>query len=357
MTTIAIVGAGMMGTALAWPLRDNGVEVRLVGTPLDEEIIRSILYNGLHPTLQRKVPQGVQAFYCEDIAEALHGTEFVVNGVSSFGTDWFVQSVGPRLRPEVPVLAVTKGLVTRPDGYLQTLPEYVNQGLPPALQDRISLNAIGGPCIAHELAARRQTCVVFAGRNLEHLSILKKLFTNSYYHIWTTPDYREVEICAALKNGYALAIGMGVGIMDRAGVDGLAHMYNPQAALFAQSCLEMRLLIKSQDGKEEYVSWLPGAGDLYVTVYGGRTLKLGRLLGQGYSFAEATGQMANVTLESVQIITRVFAAIKPLQDRGKIREEDLPLLSFLHGVISRDQPVDFPFDQFPSISDGYPLSN
>ncbi len=357
MTIVTIVGAGMMGTALCWPLRDNGVEVRLIGTPLDEEIIHSIIHTGLHPTLQRRVPPGVKAAYSDDLIKSLKGVDVIVNGVSSFGTDWFIESVGPQLEPGVPVLAVTKGLVAKPDGYLQTLPEYVDEGLSSNQQGKISLNAIAGPCIAHELAARRQTCVVFTGGDLAILSTLKKLFSTSYYHIWLSPDYREVEICAAAKNGYALAIGMAVGIMDVTGADGLAQMYNPQAALFAQSCLEMRLLLKSQGGKEEYASWLPGAGDLYVTVYGGRTLKLGRLLGQGHSFSDALGQMANVTLESVQIVNRLSAAIKPLQDRGKIRAEDLPLLRFLQGVITQDKPVEFPFDSFPGITHGYPLSN
>lgn len=41
VTTVAIVGAGLMGSATAWPLSDNGHSVRLVGTHLDGEIIAS----------------------------------------------------------------------------------------------------------------------------------------------------------------------------------------------------------------------------------------------------------------------------------------------------------------------------
>ena len=44
MAVIAVVGAGVMGTALTWPLADNGHQVRLVGTHLDEEIIESYTY-------------------------------------------------------------------------------------------------------------------------------------------------------------------------------------------------------------------------------------------------------------------------------------------------------------------------
>jgi glycerol-3-phosphate dehydrogenase (NAD(P)+) len=123
-------------------------------------------------------------------------------------------------------------------------------------------------------------------------------------------------------------------------------MYNPQAALFAQSCREMRLFLKSQSGKEDYVSGLPGAGDLYVTVYGGRTLKLGRLLGQGISFTEAKEKMAGITLESVETITHVANAIKPLEARGLIKADELPLIQFIHDVIQLNRPVDFPWESF-----------
>ena len=346
MTTVTIVGAGMMGSALCWPLRDNGMDVRLVGTPLDEEIIRSIIQTGIHPTLQRKIPDGVKPVYCDDLSQALKGTNVVVNGVSSFGTDWFAHDVGPLLKAGVPAIAVTKGLVVQPDGYLKPLPEYIDDCLPSESRGKISLNAIGGPCIAHELAARRETCVVFTGHDLEILLKLRKLFSTPYYHIWASTDLREVEICAALKNGYSLAMGMMVGVLDKTGADGLAEMYNPQAALFAQSCREMRLLLKSQGGNEDYVSGLPGAGDLYVTVYGGRTLKLGRLLGQGISFPQAKEMMAGITLESVETIIHVADAIAPLEARGLVRSDELPLIKFVHDVIRLNRPVDFPWESF-----------
>ncbi|MFB3819316.1 MAG: 3-hydroxyacyl-CoA dehydrogenase NAD-binding domain-containing protein [Candidatus Methylomirabilales bacterium] len=55
MATVAIVGAGFMGSAMAWPLADNGHAVRLVGTPLDAEIIRQCRTAGRHPRLGRPV--------------------------------------------------------------------------------------------------------------------------------------------------------------------------------------------------------------------------------------------------------------------------------------------------------------
>jgi len=75
MAIVTILGAGRMGTAVTWPLRDNGHEVRLVGTHLDGEIIRSCLDARYHPGLRRRIPDGVQPLFLEQLSEALTGAD------------------------------------------------------------------------------------------------------------------------------------------------------------------------------------------------------------------------------------------------------------------------------------------
>lgn len=346
MSIITIVGAGMMGTALCWPLADNGHTVRLVGTPLDEEIVTSLHATRIHPKLQRRIPEGVSVFRAAQLPEALAGAEIVASGVSSFGVEWFARTVGEYLQPGVPVIAVTKGLEDQPDGVLITLPEATRRRLPPAVRGQVSLNAIGGPCIAHELAARRQTAVVFCGEDRAVLAHLRETFATSYYHIWLSTDVIGVEVCAAMKNAYALGVGLAVGMMEQAGADGLAQMYNPQAALFAQGCLEMRRLLEITGGGLDNIAWLPAPGDLYVTVFGGRTVRLGKLLGQGLSFAEARQQMAGETLESVEIATRVARALPRLAARGLAHLEDFPLLLHMDRILNHGERVNLPWEAF-----------
>lgn len=346
MPVITILGAGMMGTALCWPLVDNGHQVRLVGTPLDDEIIANIRRLGVHPRLSRHIPEAVRPFDHTQIQEALEGAEVLACGVSSFGMDWFIETAGPFLKPEVPVIAVTKGLVDSPDGSLQILPDYIDGQLPERLRGKISLNAIGGPCIAHELAARRQTGVVFCGEDARALAQLRGIFQTSYYHIWISLDRVGVEVCAALKNAYALGVGLAVGMFEKIGADGLAQMYNPQAALFAQSCLEMSQFLELLGGDIQNVSWLPGAGDLYVTVFGGRTVRMGRLLGTGLPYTEARQIMAGETLESVEIITRLGRALPLLEGRGLVRPDQFPLMRHLYRIIHQGEEVRIPWEAF-----------
>ena len=335
-----------MGTAMCWPANDRGHQVRLVGTPLDEALIGSIQERGLHPTLARAIPDGVQTFYAREIPAALEGADLVIGGISSFGVDWFAHEVVPRLSPGTPVLSVTKGLEDQPDGDLLVLPEVLERQTPAELRGKISFNAIGGPCIAHELAARRQTGVVFCGRDAATLSHLRDLLATPYYHVWTSTDLAGVETCAALKNAYALAVGLAVGMMEQAGPDGLANMYNPQAALFGQSCYEMSQMLAVLSGGSNNVAWLPGAGDLYVTVFGGRTLRLGKMLGQGLSFQEAREILSGVTLESVEIVTRVARALPKLAGRGLANLQDFPLILHLNAILNHGASVNIPWDAF-----------
>ncbi len=350
MAVVTIIGAGMMGTAMCWPLADNGHSVRLVGTPLDEAIIRSIHDSRVHPKLKRPVPSQVEEYFAADLLQAIAGAELVIGGISSFGVDWFAQVAGPHFRPETPVLTVTKGMEDRADGWLDIIPVVLNEKLPERLRGTISLNAIGGPCIAHELAARRQTGVVFTGQDAGVLARLRAMLATPYYHVWTSTEVVAVEACAALKNAYAMGVGLAVGMMEEAGPDGLANMYNPQAALFGQACYEMGKLVGLLAGGEGVgpaaVAWLPGAGDLYVTVFGGRTVRLGKLLGQGKSFSEARQIMAGETLESVEIITHFARALPRLAARGLVDLRDFPLMLHMDQMINHGGRLHIPWDTF-----------
>ena len=82
MSVIAIVGAGMMGSALSAPFVANGHEVRLVGTPLDHELVAALKADAPHPKLRAKVP-GVRAYYVEELTRALEGADAIALGVSS----------------------------------------------------------------------------------------------------------------------------------------------------------------------------------------------------------------------------------------------------------------------------------
>lgn len=345
MATVTIIGAGMMGSGMSRPARDNGHQVRLVGTPLDRGIIEEARCTGRHGPLNRRLPEGISYCQIEDVSSALAGADLVICGVSSFGLEWFADAILPVLPLDVPVLSVTKGLLSQADGALVTYPHYLEARLPASKQGRILFNAIGGPCTSYELMDRHQTMVYFCGRQASCLAWLRKLLATDYYHIATSTDVVGVEACVALKNAYAVGVSLAIGMAERiSGPD--ATMYNPQAALFGQSLREMTRLLRLLGGDPDLVAGIPGAGDLYVTIFGGRTRRLGYLLGKGLTYQEARAQLQGVTLESVVIISRVAAALRARAAAGAVDAADFPLLLLLDRVVNEGAAADIPWGDF-----------
>ncbi len=361
MSIITIVGAGMMGSAMARPATDNGHRVRLVGTPLDRAIIEAIRSDGIHPTLRRRMPENIETFQCEELARALDGADLVIGGVSSFGVEWFAQQVLPELRPGVPVLSITKGLHGDENGRLAPFPHYLASQLPPERRGRIPFCAVGGPCISFELADRRHTMVMFCGSDPAAVSRARELLATGYYHIQTSTDVPGVEGCAALKNAYAMGVSLSVGIADREigdldaetaealcspGAPDRNPVYNPQAGLFAQSCIEMSRIIELLGGDGALAGGLPGAGDLFVTIFGGRTRRLGTLLGRGIPFPQAREMLHGVTLEAVAIVRCVANALRIRAERGEVQLSDFPLLLHLAALLDENGNAEPPFQLF-----------
>lgn len=343
MAVITIVGAGMMGSALAFPARENQNEVRVVGTHLDREIINSCLKSNRHPKFEKDFLAGIKFYQIEDLCEAINGTDVVIGGVSSFGVEWFADNVLPVIPENTPVLTVTKGLMDTADGKLLTYPDVWKQKLE-SINKNLSLNAIGGPCTSYELVAHDQTEVAFCGDDIRILGYLKELMQTDYYHISITTDVTGIESAVALKNGYALGIALTIGLNQIYFGNDKLH-FNSQAAVFGQATKEMYRLLQFQNALSVN-NLCVGAGDLYVTVYGGRTRLVGILLGKGMNIDEAKAKLNGVTLESLVVAERVAKAVKINIEKGILNREDFPLLLHIDEILSEKRKVNIPWEKF-----------
>ncbi|MGN1409325.1 MAG: glycerol-3-phosphate dehydrogenase [Eubacteriales bacterium] len=349
MATVTIIGSGMMGSALAFPARENGNEVRLVGTHLDREIIDTCKKTNRHPKFTRDFPDGVEFYQIDDMERAIDGADMIIGGVSSFGVDWFGEYVLPKIPENIPVLTVTKGLYDTDDGTLMTYPALWAQRLE-KIGKKLSLNAVGGPCTSYELVAHDQTEVAFCGDDIKTLEFLKSVMQTDYYHISLSTDVVGIESAVALKNGYALGIALTIGVNQKNfGIDSELH-FNSQAAVFGQSVREMSKLLKMQ-GADTLDNLCVGAGDLYVTVYGGRTRLVGILLGRGMDIDEAKAELNGVTLESLVVAVRVARAVRKRAERGEAELSDYPLLMHVDDILTQKSAVDIPWEKFTFISE------
>ncbi len=345
MSTIVILGAGMMGTAFAWPLADRGHELRLVGTHLDAASIESLKAERRHPKLGMRVPDAVTPFFDEELEQALAGAHAIALGVSSAGVRWAAQRLARALGRPLPLCMVSKGLEF--DGArFQTLPDVFHAALPAALKELCPV-AIAGPCIAGELARRIPTAVVFTARAVAAADAWAELARAPYYRIWTSQDVVGVEACAALKNAYAMGMAFASGIHERSGgKSGNIALHNYEAAVFAQAIWEMRRLVRLLGGDPEQASWLPGVGDLNVTCNGGRTGRFGHLLGLGIGREAALERMQGATLECLEILSTLRRGLSALEARGLARSAEFPLAEHLAEVALDGKAVEMPFDRF-----------
>ncbi|MPN04548.1 Glycerol-3-phosphate dehydrogenase [NAD(P)+] [bioreactor metagenome] len=238
----------------------------------------------------------------------------------------------------IPVLSVTKGLIEDENKKLISIPEYYEKNI--NYSDRRSFNAIGGPCTSYELADRHQTIVCYCGKGIKTLEYIRKMLQTEYYHIELSDDIAGTECAVAMKNAYALAVSLGIGLPERTEGKSCIEHYNLQAALFLQSTRELKRIVKLVGGREE--SLVYGVGDLYVTIFGGRTRKIGTLLGRGMTFMEAMKELSGITLESVSITRNCCRA---LIDTGT-DIECFPLLMHIYDIIENGADVDIPFEKF-----------
>ena len=318
MSTITLIGAGQMASALTFPLYENGHEVRLVGSPLDDQVIDRLREDNYHVNLRRTLHDGIHYYKESEKEEAIQGADLIVCGVSSFGVDWFADKILPILDESVPVISVTKGMLDYEDGTMQTYPEYWMSKLPEGSKQEIY--AIGGPCTARDLA--------------DH---------DPYYVISLTLDVVGLECAVALKNGYALGTALAIGMAEKAGDDGINHN-NSEAALFQESVKEMLDLLKIVGGGVDNIMY--AAGDLNVTVAAGRSRTVGLLLGKGLSIDEVMEQLKGQTLEAVVIATRTARAVKALAKAGKVKESDFPLLMHVNALLNEGATLNIPWTDF-----------
>jgi glycerol-3-phosphate dehydrogenase (NAD(P)+) len=201
--------------------------------------------------------------------------------------------------------------------------------------------AVGGPCTSYELVDLDNTCVGFCGNNMKSLQLCKDLLSTSYYHINIITDIEGFEFGVALKNAYAMAVTLALGLSLK---DGDIIHYNSQAALFGQSVREMRKLLSLFGYNDENLFY--GIGDMYVTIFGGRTRKIGTLLGMGHNLEHALNELSGITLEALVIARRTGKAVLTFIDSGKAKKEDYPLFLHVYDIIANDAPVNIPWSEF-----------
>jgi len=344
---VVVLGAGLAGSAFCVPLADQGHEVHLVGTHVDREIIAALAASGFHPRLRVALPPTVRPLPDDRLEEALGGdVALVVIAVSTAGIPWAAARLAAALERAPPILLVTKGLAAA-GGEIRILPALVEDALRARHLDGHGVGGIGGPCLALELAVRRDTAAVIAHPDAATANRLIELLSAPYYHVRPSTDVVGVEACAALKNLVVMAIGAVMGRLELAGAaENGAAMHNSAAAVFSQALGEMEHMVHALGGRLETVCGLAGAGDLFVTCQGGRNGRMGRLLGRGLTYRAAkAAHMPDDTVEGAELALAVGPTLDAWCASGRLDPDTVPLSRALIDAICHDHPFEIPWPQ------------
>lgn len=313
MKSIAILGAGTWGIALAKMLKNTGKQVT-VWSALPNEI-EELKKTNIHPKLPNvKLPLGID--YTADLEDALNDKDIIMFAVPSV----FVRDTAKKCKNYIKdnqiIVDVAKGIES---DTLMTLTQVINDEIK---NDTVKYAALSGPTHAEEVSLDMPTTIVSACSDIEVAKLVQEFFSSSFMRVYTNTDIKGIEICGALKNIIALATGIS---------RGLGYGDNATAALITRGLAELSRLGKAVGCSPYTFSGLTGMGDLIVTCTSlhSRNNNAGFLIGQGFSVNEAVKKVGMV----VEGINALPAAVKLAKKYGV----DMPIIFAVNEVVNGNE--------------------
>ncbi len=347
MSRIVIIGAGAMGSAFSLPCLDNNHDVNIVGTHLENKFIEKLKNDkNFHPGLDAKIPEEIKIFKFERFKELFKSNvDLIVLGISSKGIEWASDQLSEIYKASnIPnILMLTKGLSIHENNY-ELLVDKLKRLLSSKGISKLNISAVGGPCLAAGLANRIHSSVVIANKEIQTAKKIAHMLNTSYYHTSYSDDVNGVEVSAAIKNIFSMAVGAAKGLCSTNASDEVRekNYLNTASALIKQSIHEMEIFVEHLKGKKETVKGLAGLGDLYVSSGGGRNAKMGSYIGKGLTFSKAKKtKMEKVTVEGADLAIEIGKKVNEDFDSKK-----LPLMLGMINAIIEDKKLELDWESF-----------
>lgn len=257
--TVAVIGAGAWGTALAQAAASAGRTVTLVGR--DAAAIGDVNTRHRNSKHLGELPLSERI----SAAAVLPDADLVILAVPAQQSRTALTLVADRLAGK-PVILSAKGLEA---GTLKRQSEVLAEIVPGAVPYVLS-----GPSFAADVAAGRPTAITLAGDDPDATDAVAAAIAGPTFRPYAAGDILGVEIAGALKNVYALACGA---------VDGAGLGASARAALIARAFAELSRYVVALGGSATTLTGLAGLGDLTLscTSQESRNYRYGMALGAG----------------------------------------------------------------------------
>ena len=319
MKSLAIIGGGGWGTALAIILAPRFPRVRLwvyeadLSARMGETRENDVYLSGC------RLPRHVEIV--NQLPAALDSAEIVLSAIPSHLVRGLYQQMLPFLHESMVFVSATKGLE---NGTLLRMSEVIRGVLQARLAPRVAV--ISGPTFALEVARFEPTALVVASSDGSLSETVQAAFSGPTFRLYASSDTIGVEIGGSVKN--VVAIGAGV-------VHGLGLGHNTMAALITRGLAEITRLAVAMGGAAQTLAGLAGLGDLVLTCSGdlSRNRKVGIELAHGRKLEEIVSSMKMVA-EGVKTTNAVADLAKRHSVEMPICEQMLQMLQF--GISPRE---------------------
>ena len=278
MRSVAVLGAGSWGTALAVHLARVGHHVQLWAR--DAALVDDMRTRRANAVYLPDVSWPATLQPTNDLGAALRGAQFVLVAVPSHGVRQVLRAGAAFVSPSAVVLSATKGLE---DGTLARMSEVIADEWANVREVAV----LSGPSFAKELAASLPTAVVVAASEESAAQHVQEEFRSGALRLYASHDLVGVELGGALKNVIAIAAGV---------VEGLGLGHNALAALITRGLAEIGRVAVAAGGHRETLAGLAGMGDLVLTCTGqlSRNRHVGLELARGRQLDEIVAGMKMV---------------------------------------------------------------
>ncbi len=310
--TIAVLGAGSWGTALAMLLGQNGHQVNLWSHNAEHANLMQQTRENNRYLAGLTFPETLNV--SADLEKTLKDVNDILIVVPSHAFRKTLNTIKPFITNSHRIAWATKGLEADSCKLLHQVAREV-------LGDKISLAVISGPTFAKEVAQGLPGAVTIASGDQALALDWAHLLHNNYFRAYTGRDVIGVELGGACKNVIAIAAGIA---------DGMGFGANARAALIARALAEITRLGLSLGAKAETFTGLTGLGDLVLTCTDdqSRNRRTGLALGKGKDLDAVVKQIGQV-VEGVATAKEVVALAKK-------QNIDMPITEQVYNVLYKN---------------------
>jgi glycerol-3-phosphate dehydrogenase (NAD(P)+) len=304
---IAVIGAGGWGTTLANLLAEKG-KVKLWA--FEKEIVEEIKEKRENSQFLPEIKLSENIEPTNDLKEAVEDKEIIITAIPSSFLRNMAKEISKYISQDTIVISVTKGLE---DISFKRMSEILEEEL------HNKVVALSGPNHAEEISRKIPAATVIASKHLDILPKIKDALETQYFKVYPHDDIIGIEICGAIKNITAVAVGV---------CDGLKLGDNVKASIITLGLTEMNRVGKFFGAKRATFYGLAGVGDLVATCTSkhSRNRFVGEKIAQGKSFEEIKKEMHGMVAEGIK-------TTKSAYDLAQKENIDLPLTTQIYKVL------------------------